>query len=558
MTKKKYPPLGIEFFDEFKERDFYYVDKTDFISTFLDNPAKVTLITRPRRFGKTLMMTTLQSFFQIGATQEEFEGCKILQDEQACEQYLGKYPVVFLTLKGIQGNNFEEALEGLRNSINLEREYLEESMDKSRLTNKQKTALAALTSPPNAKLANALITMTKLLYSYYGKKVILLIDEYDVPLDKAFFGGYYDEMIAFFRVFLGNALKTNPNLEFAVLTGCLRISKESIFTGLNNFKTIPLSDKLYDRFFGFTEEEVSAMLSYYELTDHEATVREWYNGYTFGNRKMYCPWDVINFLFDARANPDVEPIAYWANSSGNDILRKLIQISGVAARRDIDALVQGSTVYKKISEELTYGELYDNEDNIFSVLYSTGYLTSNGAKNEAGQMPLVIPNKEIRLIFEEQILKWFETESRRDTTKLHMFCRAFADGDDSLAEKLFTGYLRSIISIRDTGVRKSMKENFYHGLLLGLLKSERDWSIQSNVETGEGYADIVIGLDDYETGIVIEVKYAENGKFEEALSVALHQAEAKYYTDYFQDDGYEHIITYAVACYKKRCRIKKG
>ena len=560
MEKKKYPPVGIEFFNEFKERNFYYVDKTDFISTFLENPAKVTLFTRPRRFGKTLMMTMLQSFFQIGAKREDFEDCMVLQDEEACAKHLGKYPVIFLTLKGMEGNNYKEALGKLQNIIKFEVSRIKRTIDSDRLTMEQKQTLDEFAQDRLSveRLSGTLFNLTEFLHSYYRKKVVLLIDEYDVPLDKAFFGGYYGEMITFFRSFLGDALKTNPYLEFAVLTGCLRVSKESIFTGLNNFRTIPLSDKRFDRFFGFTEEEVAEMLDYYGITEQEAAVREWYDGYTFGNRKMYCPWDVVNFLYDAKDDPEAVPAAYWVNSSGNHILRKLIQVSGTAARRDIDALVQGKIVYKKITEELTYGELYDSEENIFSVLYSTGYLTGSGTMNEAGETPLVIPNKEIRLIFEEQIIKWFETESRRDSEKLHLFCRAFAEGDERCAETMFTEYLRSIISIRDTGVKKSLKENFYHGLLLGLLKSERDWSIQSNVEAGEGYADIVIGLDDYETGIVIEVKYAENAKFEEAINAGLLQTQSKRYADYFQEDGYEHIITYAVACYKKRCRIKKG
>lgn len=561
-------PMGIENFREIRTGGFYYVDKTGLIKTLLENLGKVNLFARPRRFGKTLNMSMLKYFFEAGSDVMPFdngtlfEELEISKEKELCEEYMGKFPVISITLKGATGESFEDAKVMLRRIIGKEAMRFRFLLESDRIDDAERSQYEALVSMDKTGaftmsdelLKDSLQTLSQLLQRHYGQSVIMLIDEYDVPLDKAYQSGYYDSMVELVRILFGNAFKTNDSLNFAVLTGCLRISKESIFTGLNNFKVYTVKDVRYKEFFGFTDVEVLQMLEYYGFSDQYDAVKEWYDGYLFGNLGIYCPWDVINYCGDLRDGSVTEPQNYWVNTSSNDIIRRFLSRADAAARDEIELLINGGHVKKMVHQELTYRDLDSDIDNLWSILFTTGYLTQDG-KDEEGISSLAIPNREIRWIYVQQIRKWFKDESRKDTRKLENFRRAFEGNDTAAIEKEFASYLRKTISIRDTSVKKEMKENFYHGVLLGLFGNMDGWKVKSNAESGDGYSDISVEVEDQEIGIVIELKYAEHAAFDIACKEALEQIHDRNYAEALIDDGMKTIYRYGIACYKKRCKV---
>ena len=561
-------PMGIENFREIRTGGFYYVDKTGLIKTLLENPGKVNLFTRPRRFGKTLNMSMLKYFFEAGSDVMPFdngtlfEELEISKEKELCEEYMGKFPVISITLKGATGESFDDAKVMLRRIIGKEAMRFRFLLESDRIDDAERSQYKALVSMDKTGaftmsdelLKDSLQTLSQLLQRHYGQSVIMLIDEYDVPLDKAYQSGYYDSMVELVRILFGNAFKTNDSLKFAVLTGCLRISKESIFTGLNNFKVYTVKDVRYKEYFGFTDAEVRQMLEYYGFSGQYDSVKEWYDGYMFGNLGIYCPWDVINYCGDLRDGSVTEPQNYWVNTSSNDIIRRFLSKADTAARDEIELLINGGHVKKMVHQELTYRDLDSDIDNLWSILFTTGYLTQAG-EDEEGISSLVIPNREIRWIYVQQIRKWFKDESRKDTQKLENLRRAFEENNTAAIEKEFAFYLRKTISIRDTNVKKEMKENFYHGVLLGLFGNMDGWKVKSNAESGDGYSDISVEVEDQEIGIVIELKYAENAAFGSACREALEQIHDNHYEEALADDGMTTIYRYGIACYKKRCRM---
>lgn len=557
-------PVGIDSFEKIRKYDFYYLDKTKLIEQILKNWSEVSLFTRPRRFGKTLNMSMLRAFFEIGTDSSLFDGLYISQNKELCQEHMGKYPVIFLSLKSVEGLKFADARYRIIELIGREAQRFEFLAESDRLSNNEKAQYKALIALDNGKysmdddiLVSGLQMLSHLLYKHYGKKTVILIDEYDVPLDKAFQNGYYKEMVSLIRGIFGMALKTNDYLQFAVLTGCLRISKESIFTGLNNFEVLSILDAQYDEAFGFTDGEVKQILKDYNLSDHYSEVKEWYDGYHFGNTDIYCPWDVVRYCKSLCADPTALPEDFWSNSSGNAIVRRLIDRADVQTKNEIERLIAGESVEREISQELTYDELDKNIENLWSVLFTTGYLTHQG-RTEDDKYRLVIPNKEIRNLFIKKIREWFSDTSRRDGKTLEEFCNAFVNKDTLKIEQLFGDYLWNTISIRDTAIAKVRKENFYHGILLGLLGYKASWFIKSNAESGTGYSDILVEVPDNRTGIVIELKYAEDGDMDAACSKALEQIEEKEYVAKLKQDGMRNFIKYGIACFKKDCKVVMG
>lgn len=554
---KKKLPIGIENFAELQKEDFYYIDKTVLIKELLTGQAKVTLFTRPRRFGKSLNMSMLKYFFELGTDKKLFSKLKISEETALCEEYMGKYPVISVSLKGMNAGNYEKALEMAVEVIRSEARRFQYLLDSERLTSYDKEAFIALLQEDmkEGTLCSSLKVLSELLEKHHGSKVILLIDEYDVPLAKAFERGYYDQMVLFIRNMFEYALKTNESLKFAVLTGCMRISKESIFTGLNNLKVLSVAEVQFDEAFGFTDKEVRELLEYYELSDHYNEIKEWYDGYQFGNAEVYCPWDVINYCDALRVEPYAQPKNYWSNTSSNEAVRRFIQESDKASvRREIENLVAGEVIKKEIHQELTYKDMYASIDNLWSVLFTTGYLTQKG-KPEDNRFPLAIPNMEIRNIFTTQIMDFFKENVPKNRAALNEFCKALKNGDAEGVEKQLTEYLRRTISIRDTFVKKQMKENFFHGILLGILSFGDTWSVSSNREAGDGYSDILVETDDGETGIILELKYADDGNLDTACKKALAQINRNRYEEILLDEGVPHILKYGIAFYKKRCRV---
>lgn len=565
MMRKKLP-VGIESFEKLRREDFYYVDKTGLIRDLLYNWGEVNLFTRPRRFGKSLNMSMLKTFFEIGCDRSLFQSLEIMKEATLCEDYMGKFPVIFVSLKGVGAQSFSAALGMLKSLIGNEAlrfSFLLESSLLNETEKRQYQALINLDTEGHFRmseevLTNSLWTLGGLLERHYGRKVILLIDEYDVPLDKAEQYGYYDEMALAIRNLFQQALKGNDSLQFAVLTGCLRISKESIFTGLNNPKVLSVTESRFDEYFGFTDAQVRKMLADYGIGDCFGTVKEWYDGYHFGKKDVYCPWDVINYCDSAKDDPSIQPEPYWGNTSDNRIVRRLLQKADRQTRNEIEKLIAGEAITKTIRQELTYKDLDSSIENIWSVLFMTGYLTQCGRLPD-NRWRLMIPNLEIRWLFETQIRAWFEETAVGDSVRLQTFCTALLEGDAEKVEKELNIYLRSSISIRDSSVRKAKKENFYHGFLLGLLKSmEGTWSVFSNEESGDGYSDILIEAPEQGVGVVIELKYAERGDFAGACREALTQIEKRGYTETLELDGMETIIRYGIACFRKRCRVQKG
>lgn len=563
---KKKLPVGIENFREFFTEDFYYVDKTMFIKDLLQNWGKVNLFTRPRRFGKSLNISMLKYFFEIGSDTSCFDGLKIMQEKALCKEYMGKFPVISISLKSVDGLKYESALAALRTVIGNEAgrfRFLHESSELDKDDKNSYDQLILMETKGNSKYAmsdaaliDSLRTLSQLLEKHYGRKTILLIDEYDVPLDKAFQAGYYDEMVSLIRNLLGNALKTNDSLYFAVLTGCLRISKESIFTGLNNLKVHTISDVRYDEYFGFTNSDVDELLEFYGLSSYKDMIRDWYDGYHFGDTDVYCPWDVINYCDELLADPGAEPENYWANTSGNDLIRRLLKKANQSTKSDVEQLINGETITKTIRQELTYREVEDSIDNIWSVLYSTGYLTCR-RRVPGKRMELALPNREVRELFIDLVKDWFEEITQADSGKISRFCAAFPSGDTDTIQEMLGNYLWDSISVRDTAVRRNMKENFYHGMLLGLLQSQDSWLVKSNAEAGEGYSDISIQTPD-RIGIIIELKYTDDGNLEAACKEALEQIEEKKYAEGLKRRGMKKVIKYGIAFCGKECLVVIG
>lgn len=557
-------PIGIEFFDEMIKNQYYYVDKTGMISELLRSGGKVTLFTRPRRFGKSLNMSMLKNFFSLQGDKRIFNELQISRDKQVCEEYMGKFPVISISLKSVDGFAYGNAYEMLCATIGNEAMKFQYLMDSTKLTDREKEQYGLLIKGGDripfemdeVTLTGSLKTLSLLLEKHHGKQTVLLIDEYDVPLSKASEHGYYKEMAMLIRKLFEQVLKTNESLKLAVLTGCMRISKESIFTGLNNFEVLSVADVRFDEYFGFTDQEVRKLLEYYHLSDKYQQVKEWYDGYQFGNVEVYCPWDVMNYCVTLLADPNAEPQNYWINTSSNEAVRRFIRESDNSGtiRREIEGLVAGECIIKELHQELTYEDMYQTVDNIWSVLFTTGYLTQRG-RSEGNIFRLAIPNREIRNIFTTQIMQLFRENVKKDGELLNRFCEALENGNTESAEKCFGEYLRKTISIRDTSVRKEMKENFYHGVLLGILGIKENWIVRSNRKSGEGYSDILIETDDTATGIVIEMKYAEDGNLQKAAEKALKQIESKQYEEALYDEGIEQILRYGIACYKKRCKI---
>ena len=559
MAGLKKLPIGIENFEEMRREDFYYVDKSHVIEQLLTQWGKVNLFTRPRRFGKSLNMSMLQSFFEIGKDKTLFDGLRISDNQELCEKYQGKFPVVSVSLKGINGATYEEARRFLIKTINEEARRLSVLSDSTELDETDHELLTQLKKKEmtNDSLVYSIRELTELLEKHYGSKVIVLIDEYDVPLAKANENGYYDEMVLLIRNLFENALKTNNSLKFAVLTGCLRIAKESIFTGLNNFKVYSITDKSFDETFGFTDAEVRELLRYYGQEKYYETVKEWYDGYRFGNVDVYCPWDVINFCSDHLADPGLEPKNYWANTSGNSVISHFIDSVGKPqklTRMELEQLVNGGIVQKEINSELTYKELYSSIDNLWSTLFMTGYLTQRGEPS-GNRYNLVIPNREIRNIITNHILKMIKENVKDDGKTVSDLCDALLNQNPEKVELIFTEYMKKTISIRDTFAQKPTKENFYHGLLLGILGFKENWSVMSNRESGDGFGDILIRIEDEDVGIVIEVKYADDGNLQGECEKALQQIIDIRYTEALEQEGIHTIIKYGIACYRKKCKV---
>lgn len=563
--ERKMLPVGIESFEEIRTDGFYYIDKTEMIQDLLSKRGKVNLFTRPRRFGKSLNMSMLKYFFEYGCDKTLFDGLKISKEAALCEKHMGSYPVLSVSLKGVNGADYTTARSLLCSVIGDEAMRFETLlMESDQLTATEKACYKQLITVdqnnqerfvmPDSILMESLKTLSGLLQKHYGKRVIILIDEYDVPLAKAFEQGFYDEMIFLIRNLFEQALKTNDSLYFAVLTGCLRVSKESIFTGLNNLKVLSITSTRFDEYFGFTDHDVREMLKYYELDLKYDMIKEWYDGYRFGNADVYCPWDVISYCDELTDDPSTEPKDYWSNTSSNEVIKRLLRMAKADTRDDIERLIAGEAVMKVINEELTYKELYDKIDHVWSVLFTTGYLTQREKAN--GEMrKLVIPNREIHNIFMTQIRDWMQVKVREDSDRLNTFCNAFRNADTETVQTIFTEYLGNTISIRDTAVRKELKENFYHGFLLGLLRYREDWRVTSNRESGVGYADIVIEICSEKIGIVIEVKYPDDRDLKAGCREAMKQIEDRRYVEQLERDGMKRILKYGIACCVKECMV---
>ena len=560
MANKLKLPVGIEDFREIRRKDFYYIDKTGLIEQLLDSWGKVNLFTRPRRFGKTLNMSMLRYFFETGTDKTLFEGLHISQRSDLCEEYMGKFPVVSLTLKGVDGLTFERAKNKLLKYIALEAERFNFLKNSDKLTDNEKQRYGALIRMQDGKyvmdedtLESALQTLSELLYRHYGQKVIILIDEYDVPLDKAYQNDYYREMVVMIRSLFGEALKTNEFLQFAVLTGCLRVSKESIFTGLNNFKIFSITDLRFDEQFGFTEDEVEKMLKDYQLETHLASMKEWYDGYRFGGADIYCPWDVINRVDDLCDTPEAEPKCYWINSSGNALVKRFVSIANRTTQNEIERLIAGEPIEKSLRLDLTYDEIDKSIDNIWSVLFTTGYLTQVGM-TEQGAYKLVVPNKEVRTVYISQIQEWFKQKIADNAEQMTSFWKAVEDGNAEEIEQYLNRTLSNTISVFDT--KAPEKENSYHTFLAGMLTGNTDWVVKSNVEAGEGFADIIIEPQNPDDGIIFELKYSKEASgLDKACERAIKQIRDRRYFEYLKNDGRYDMMFYGIAFYKKRCKV---
>ena len=555
-------PVGIDDFKKLRQEDFYYVDKTALIEQLLNNWGELNLFTRPRRFGKTLNMSMLKAFFEIGADRSLFEDLYITKNEKLCAEYMGKYPVVFITLKGVEGLSFEDAKNKFIRLIGDEAERLSVLADSEKLSDEEKAEYNALIARREGRylmdgdvFSSSLKILSKLLYRHYNQKAVILIDEYDVPLDKAFQNGYYREMVSLIRDMFGNALKTNEYLQFAVLTGCLRISKESIFTGLNNFRVHSITNPKFDEQFGFTDDDVRNLLKFYNIESRMEQTKEWYDGYHFGDADIYCPWDVINFVYDAKDNPNARPEAYWINTSSNGLVKRFINKADKSTRDEIERLVSGEYIEKYVRLELTYDEIDNTIDNLWSVLFSTGYLTHCGVTEE-GAYKLIIPNREVREVYKLQIRDWFREIIRMDKEGFQPLWKAFKEGDSASVEDILNRIMSRTISVLDPKGSETEKEKFYHALLAGILIGNGEWGVASNKESGEGFADIIVETDDINQGLIIEIKGAEKiTELDKACERAMTQIHDRRYDEYLRNEGRNDILAYGIAFYKKRCRV---
>ena len=555
QRKKLMLPIGIDQFDKLRKSGFYYVDKTPLVEQLLQNWGEVNLFTRPRRFGKTLNMSMLKCFFEIGTDPTLFDDLYILKNQELCEEYMGKYPVIFISLKGVDGLNFEEARSMLEIAIRTEAQRHYDLKNSEKISVENRKLFDDILSGKSNRIEDSLRMMSQILFEHYGKKSIILIDEYDVPLDKAFQHGYYQEMVVLLRGLFGQALKTNEFLQFAVLTGCLRVSKESIFTGLNIFKVLSIADVRFDEQFGFTDQEVQKLLKDYDLEEHFSEAKEWYDGYHFGNSDIYCPWDVINYTEHLQYDPEAEPEAFWINSSGNDLVKRFVDKSDQTTKDEIEQLIEGNIIEKKIRLDLTYDEIDQSIDNLWSVLFTTGYLTQEG-RAERGNYRLKIPNKEVKEVFIDQIQQWFEESVTKDEDRMSKFYQSLDEGDAQEVQNQLTRILGQTISILDTKARNEEKENFYHGMMLGLLRNHRSWIVKSNVESGDGFADIIIKPEDPDKGMIIELKYSKTfAGLEKACEDAIEQIQDRRYEEILREEGRDHILAYGIAFCKKRCKI---
>ena len=556
-------PIGIDDFEKIRREGFYYVDKTKLIEQLLEQWGEVNLFTRPRRFGKTLNMSMLRCFFETGTDKNIFDGLYISKKKELCDTYMGKYPVVYVSLKNVEGLTFSEARYRMSEIVGVEAERFSFLLDSEKLSINEKSRYRALIDLSDGKysmdgeiLISSLKTLSFLLYKHYGRKTIILIDEYDVPLDKAFQHGYYKEMVSLIRGIFGQALKTNEGLQFAVLTGCLRVSKESIFTGLNNFKVLSITDARFDENFGFTDDEVRKLLRTYDVEDKFPETKEWYDGYHFGDVDVYCPWDVINHVDHLRMEPGAQPQAYWINTSGNDLVKRFIDKSDKTTRAEIEQLISGQIIEKSIRLELTYDEIDNSIDNLWSVLFTTGYLTQRG-RAERNIYRLAIPNREVKEVFILQIKEWFDDTVLKAAEPMRVLSRAFADGDADRIEECLTKIMGNTISILDTKARDGEKENFYHGMLLGLPRCNTNWLIRSNIEAGDGFADILIEPENPDAGMIIELKYAQSfGELGRACEKAIQQIKDRRYFERLRNDGRYDILAYGIAFCKKRCKVQ--
>lgn len=562
MGRKIKLPVGIEDFKEIRQEEFYYIDKTKLLEQLLEKWGKVNLFTRPRRFGKTLNMSMLRYFFEIGTDESLFDGLYIKNNKKICEEYMGKFPVIFISLKNVEGLDFETALYRFVEIIGREAERFYFLLDSKKLTVNEKERYKTLIRLDNGRysmdvniLASALRLLSELLYKHYGKKTIIIIDEYDVPLDKAFQNGYYREMVSLIRAMFGDVLKTNDFLQFAVLTGCLRVSKESIFTGLNNFKVLSIADTRFDEQFGFTDEEVQTLLESYGLLEHISETKEWYDGYHFGDADVYCPWDVINHVDKLCGETDAKPQSYWINTSGNGLVKRFIDKANKTTRDEIERLISGETIEKQVSLELTYDEIDTTIDNLWSVLFTTGYLTQTGM-TESGAYKLVIPNKEVREVYKLQIQEWFKRTVMSNKEQLKNFWKAFDGGDTKAVENYLNRTLSNSISVFDTKARDEEKESSYHTLLVGLLVGNADWLVKSNVEAGDGFADIIVETEDFDAGIIVELKYSKTfSGMDKACEKAITKIKEKRYDEYLKNDDRHDIMIYGIAFCKKKCKV---
>lgn len=562
MGRKIKLPVGIEDFKEIRQEEFYYIDKTKLLEQLLEKWGKVNLFTRPRRFGKTLNMSMLRYFFEIGTDESLFDGLYTKNNKKICDEYMGKFPVIFISLKNVEGLDFETALYRFVEIIGREAERFYFLLDSEKLTVNEKERYKTLICLDNGRysmdvniLASALRLLSELLYKHYGKKTIIIIDEYDVPLDKAFQNGYYREMVSLIRAMFGDALKTNDFLQFAILTGCLRVSKESIFIGLNNFKVLSIADTRFDEQFGFTDEEVQTLLESYGLLKHISETKEWYDGYHFGDADVYCPWDIINHVDRLCGEPDAKPQSYWINTSGNGLVKRFIGKANKTTRDEIERLVSGETIEKQVSLELTYDEIDTTIDNLWSVLFTTGYLTQTGM-TESGAYKLVIPNKGVREVYKLQIQEWFKRTVMSNTEQLKNFWKAFDGGDTKAVENYLNRTLSNSISVFDTKARDEEKESSYHTILVGLLVGNADWLVKSNVEAGDGFADIIVETEDFDAGIIIELKYSKTfSGMDKACEKAITQIKEKRYDEYLKNDDRHDIMIYGIAFCKKKCKV---
>ncbi|MCD8122274.1 MAG: ATP-binding protein [Clostridiales bacterium] len=553
MEKRKMP-IGVEDFTEILTQGFYYIDKTGMIRELLENWGKVNLFTRPRRFGKSINMSMLKCFFEIGTDPHLFDGLEISRHKELCEAYLGQYPVISLSLKQVNGFTFEEAQTQLWSVITEAAEQLDYLQDSGILNARDRRKLYDL-SEGKGNQQEGLRLMSRLLWKHYGRKVIILIDEYDAPLQKAYENGYYDEMVRLIRQLFGYALKTNESLYFSVLTGCMRVSKESIFSDLNNPKLYTLLDDRCDEWFGFTDGEVRQLLDSLGLGEYYETVRDWYDGYQVGQSGIYCPWDVINYCDQLLSDSDKTPKNYWANVSENAIVYQFVEMADETTRSDLEVLSEGRFVDREISSELTYQDMGNNIDNLWSVLFTTGYLTQHG-RNEDGTYRLAIPNREVRSIFDQQLKKWFLTKVEGGLKELY---QAIDSGVAETIEERINACLVESVSFMDGGNTEVQKESFYHGLLLGMMKGRRGWIVKSNREAGNGRADIIL-IDRFQNaGIIMEVKVAgRSAALEEKAQEGLRQMEDRRYDEYFLGYDIARISKYGIAFWQRKCRVAKA